>query len=243
MNKLIYSINSFFKKNGQQLLSYGSIAGVITTAVLSANDTLKAVDIFNELDTEDKKEKLKAAAVCYIPTFIAVSSTIAMIATNNHLTIKTEAQLLDAYISTKGALEQYKNGVIAAVGEEAEAKIEEKLYPREYDVGDEHEDGEELFYDEYSHKFFYSTMTDVTTALYHVNRNFILRGYVPVNEYYDFLGIDHIPTGDVEGWSWDNFAEDGLQWIDFAVRKVKKDDVLPYWQISMIFDPDILFKS
>lgn len=47
-----------------------------------------------------------------------------------------------------------------------------------------------LFYDEHSNRYFESTIEQVIAAEYHLNRNYILRGYSYLNELYEFLGLE-----------------------------------------------------
>ena len=52
-------------------------------------------------------------------------------------------------------------------------------------------------------------------AEYHLNRNYILRGFARLNEFYKFLGLETTDYGDTVGW--DVCSE--IYWIDFNHRK------------------------
>lgn len=61
----------------------------------------------------------------------------------------------------------------------------------------------------------------------------MLRGYVTINEFYEFLGISHIDGGDMLGWD----ACEEIFWIDFDHRKITLDDGMECCYISTVFSP------
>lgn len=69
-----------------------------------------------------------------------------------------------------------------------------------------------LFYDEHSNRYIESTIEQVIAAEYHLNRNYILRGYSYLNKLYEFLGLESTNYGSVLGWV---SNDDGMYWIDF----------------------------
>ena len=81
-------------------------------------------------------------------------------------------------------------------------------------------------------------MAAVLNAQYHVNRNLQLRGEVSINEYYDFLGIDKIENGDDIVWSYDQFVEESILWLDFNNMHTVLDDGLECCVISCSLIPN-----
>lgn len=103
------------------------------------------------------------------------------------------------------------------------------------DLSLEENNGESLiFYDEHSGRYFESTIEQVLNAEYHLNRNYILRGYSYLNEFYEFLGIEETDYGSVLGWAPN---DDGMYWIDFNHRKLSSDDGSDVYIIEMPFEP------
>ena len=90
-----------------------------------------------------------------------------------------------------------------------------------------------MFYDEYGDRFFETTLEQVISAEYHLNRNFILRGYTTLNELYDFLGLEPTDYGDTVGWA----VEDELYWIDFNQRKTTINNNVEFCVIEMPWGP------
>lgn len=91
-----------------------------------------------------------------------------------------------------------------------------------------------LFYDGYSNRFFESTIEQVMSAEYHLNRNYVLRGYTVLNELYEFLGLDDTEEGSVLGWA---PIDDGMYWIDFNHHKARLKDGTEYYILQMPFAP------
>ena len=94
-----------------------------------------------------------------------------------------------------------------------------------------------LFYDAWSERYFESTIEQVITAEYHINRNFVLRGYTVLNELYDFLGLEPTDYGSKLGWA----VEDDILWLDFNHRKTLLDDGLEVYIIETPWPPSADF--
>ena len=106
------------------------------------------------------------------------------------------------------------------------------------------EGGKQLFYDDFSGRYFRSTIEDVQRAEYYLNRDLAMRDYAYLNEFYELLNIDPIDSGWTLGWSsgacldmyWQN-------WIDFNHKKVTMDDGLECCIITMFQEPIANFED
>ncbi len=87
----------FIKRNSATILSFVAVAGVVATAITSANATPKAV---RALDTAKlnkgeeeltKIEKVKTLLPVYLPTIITGSATVVCILGSNVLNQRTQA--------------------------------------------------------------------------------------------------------------------------------------------------------
>ena len=96
-------------------------------------------------------------------------------------------------------------------------------------------DDKVVFYEELSGESIVCYEREIMDAEYHLNRNFALRGYAALNEFYEFLGLPKTDYGDAVGWS----MSYGYSWIDFEHRLINRDDGgTPIYSIDMIFPPD-----
>ena len=70
--------------------------------------------------------------------------------------------------------------------------------------------------------------------LYHLNRNFMFAGVIPLNDFYEFLGLEKTELGDAVGWS---SCNGDIYWIDFNHHRLTLDDGMEIYVIDMVFEP------
>lgn len=234
LERLTYQSIRFAKKNAPTILTCIGSVGVVGTAVLTAKASIKASKLLEEAENEKGeeltvKESIRVAGPAYIPAVLVGASTIACIFGANILNKHKQASLASAYALIDNSYRQYKNKVKELYGEETHNNIIDaiaKEQPKEvhitaggvisnYTQEIESDSEPRLFYDEYSERYFESTIEKVLLAEYHLNRNYILRGFARLNEFYEFLGLEPKDYGDAVGW--DVCGE--IYWIDFNHRK------------------------
>lgn len=226
--------NLFLKKNSATILTVAAAAGVITTSILSAKAAIKASRVLAHKE-EEKGEKLtleetiSAVWTIYIPSIVAGGSTIACVFGANILNQRQQASLASAYALIDSSYKEYKAKLKELYGEEAHNNIVDAIASEKcgevhisaggltsaYTQEIESDAEPRLFYDEYSGRYFETTIEKVLLAEYHLNRNYILRGFARLNEFYEFLGLE--PTDYDENIGWDICG--GIYWIDFNHRK------------------------
>lgn len=258
----------FLKKNSSTILSITAAVGVVATSYLSAKSAIKAAKII-ESEEADKGEKLtfketvSAVWTVYIPPVVLGASTIGCIFGANILNKRQQANLASAYALINSSYQEYKAKVKELYGEETHNNIIDAIaaekcedvhiragglvssYTQEIDDDSE----PRLFYDEYSGRYFESTIEKVLLAEYHLNRNYILRGFARLNEFYEFLGLEQTDYGETVGW--DICGE--IYWIDFNHHKtIIGDDndnfecyiiEMPYYPRRRLYGPIRRLKS
>lgn len=250
MNKVLSKSNIFFKRNASTILTGIGAIGVVTTTVMAVKATPKVLTLLEKAE-EEKGEKLtkldmvRVAAPSYIPSFIMGASTIACIFGANALNKRNQAALMSAYALLDSSYKEYKSKIETIYGEGTDDRIKEEIAKDKYEESDiEPNDGTLLFYDEFSGRYFNSTIEKVQRAEYYLNRDLTMRDYAYLNEFYEHLGIETIDSGWKYGWStgacldcyWQN-------WIDFNHKKVTMDDGLECTIITMFQDPIIDFEE
>lgn len=187
--------------------------------------------------------KALVIAPYYIPTVLIATGTITCIVSSYVTSVKTQKSLVAAYTLLDGAYKAYRDKNVELYGEENDHQIRKNIaYGQFEDILVF--DGETLFYDEYSGRYFKSTIEDVKDAEYKLNRYFALRGYCELNEFYELLGLEATDYGHTIGWS--QYMGDtsyGYTWIDFTHQIEETEDGLEYYVISYPFIPtsDFLF--
>lgn len=257
MNGLLAKSQLFIKRHGSTILTFMGGAGVVVTVVTAVKATPKAITLIEE--AKEKKgeelttfETIKVAAPKYIPTILIGAGSLVCIFGANILTRREQAALISAYTLLDNSYKEYRNKLKELYGEEAHEEIVNAIAVEKVkEVGisaeclcanssltDDDACGEPiLFYEEYSGRYFESTIEQVIVAEYHLNRNFILRGYTTLNEFYEFLGLETTDYDSKLGWT----PDDGLFWIDFNHRKVVMDDGLECYILEMMWEPSADF--
>ena len=236
----------WFKRNGSTLLTFLGAGGMIATVVMGIKATPKAMSSCANSESENqngdltKLEIIKAVAPAYIPTVVMGAGTLVCIFGANILSRKQQAALIGAYAMLESAYQEYKHKVQSFCGPETGRAIERALEEEKLDREEDRPPWNEIqtFYIQGQSQFFERTMEEVVEAEYHLNRNFILKGEVTLNELYEFLALPITEEGEQLGWNiYDGEAFYGYQWIDFYHRHYVSDDGVNVCEIEMPFGP------
>lgn len=243
----------FFKRHGSTILTCMGAVGVVATSIMAVKATPKALEQIKEAEEEKgddltKLEIIKATGTTYIPSIAMGVGSIACIFGANILNKNQQASLASAYALIETSFKEYKNKLKELYGEETHNNIIDAIAVEkatdmwvrsdylctECDLAIDEDSEPRLFYDMHSGRYFETTIEQVLSAEYHLNRNYILRGYAYLNELYEFLGIEQTDYGSVLGWAPN---DDGMYWIEFSHRKAVLDDGLECYIIDMPFEP------
>mgnify|MGYP006958734310 CR=1 FL=1 len=228
IQKLLHKSGLCIRKYSPVALSFVASAGVVVTAIAAAKATPRAValvyaDSRKKHDGDPyaytKKEAFIAAWKCYIPAVAFGASTIACIMGANALNRRQQAALTSAYALVQSSYKEYKDN----------------WYDSSLDFGEGMEpEVSRTFYDSFSQRYFESTIEKVIQAEYHLNRNFMFAGVIPLNDFYEFLGLEKTELGDAVGWS---SCNGDIYWIDFNHHRLTLDDGMEIYVIDMVFEP------
>lgn len=234
------------KKAAPYILSGLSVVGVVATAVLSAKNTVKA------LEQADKRDDVWK---CYIPTALSVIATAAVIIGNGVLNHKQQASLISAYTVLASTYKKYRDKTKETYGVEADRRIMQAIAVEKpkpivisrpgvtavssLEWGVDSQETEHLFYDRFSDRYFTSTINKVLQAEMNLSYDFSLGGWVSMNDFYELLGLEKVDGGDEVGWS----VCDDLYFIEFdhyteLIEDPRTDDSLEALVIDYIWPPD-----
>lgn len=263
MNGLLRKSKLYLKRSSPTILTCASVIGMVATTVMAVRVTPKATRLIEQSEVEKKLklgqgsesldgeltplEIIQLTWRCYIPAALVGLSTIVCIFGANILNERNQASLASAYALLNQSHKRYKKAATSLYGEDADSKILKEVAKEMYVSADGHSlyspdtnNGEvTLFYDEQSERYFTSTIAAVINAQYHFNRNLTLRGGAYLNEFYDFLGIDHTDFGDSVGWYLYEMMDSGLQWLDFENQYVKLEDGMECYIIRPLCEPTL----
>lgn len=246
---------AFIQRNSATALAIAGAVGVVATVITTTRAAPKAIRLLNEAKERENHEltiwqKMQVTIPVYIPVILTGSATIFCILSSNILNKASQASLMSAYMLVDQSFKDYKRKLKELYGQEVHDRIIESLAvekaeaPRITSVGmyqivdltiNEALCGPKLlFYETLSERFFESTLEAVLEAEYHTNRNYILRGFQTVNEWYEFLGLKPSDDGNRMGWA---PMDEGEFWIDFNHRKARLEDGTEFYIIEVMQTP------
>lgn len=251
MKNLLNRSQMFLKRNAPTILTCVGAVGVVATSVMAVKATPKALRCLEDAREEKgeeltKLEVVKVAGPAYIPAVVMGAATIACIFSANVLNKRKQAALISAYALLDNSYKEYKKKVIELYGDDADQLVREEIVKDKYEERDIslEDDSKQLFYDEFSDRYFESTMENVLKAEYEVNRKLSSHSGLYLNEFYELLGVPPVDYGDHLGWSaaevYDMCWE---SWIDFYHKKVDMDDGFDCFIISFSPDPTFNFED
>lgn len=252
-------MKDFIKRNGATILTCIGGIGVVATTVLGIKATPKALSKLEEAEKSKGEklttyEKVKIAGKEYIPTTTVGIGTLACIFGANVMNKKHQASLVSAYALIDSSYREYQQKLKELYGEEAHQEIVDAIAAEKAkNVGvrtagfvdqnklyvDDQCGETRLFYIECEQRFFEATLEQVISAQYHLNRNYNLRGYSVLNEFYDFLGLEPTDYGSEVGWC--NYDEYTF-WVDFNNRETEING-RKCIVIEMPYGPDMEWKD
>ena len=247
MNLLQYS-KLFMKRNASTILTVTGSIGVIGTAIAVGKATPKAIDILDRAKKEKgedltKLETIKLAAPVYIPAIMIGASTIICIFGANILNARKQAALMSAYALLDNSYKEYKKKFIELYGDDSDCNVREELAKDNYESKPIESD-KQLFYDEFSQRYFESTTEQVLKAEYEINRLISTESAVFLNEFYDLVGLEQTDYGDFLGWSsYELMETTWYSWVDFDHTKTVMDDGLECTIISFRMEPIFDFEN
>jgi hypothetical protein len=239
LSKVGYESLLYLKRNQATVLTCIGAIGVVATTVTAIKATPKAMKLINKMDEYSTTvDKIKVVLPVYIPSIFMGAGTIMCIFGANALNTKQQASLTSAYTLINSYHNTYRNKLIDLYGKEADEKIRNEIVRENcgyHQIGVDTPDGKFIFYDEISGRSIERYEREIMDAEYHFNRNFAMRGYASLNEFYEFLGLPQTDYGDSLGWS----ISDGYSWVDFEHRLISTDDGgIPIYSIDMVFPPE-----
>lgn len=259
LKRLAHKSAVYLKHNSSTILTIAGAVGVIATAVSAATATPKAIELV-KMAKEEKGEDLTkvetviVAGPAYIPSALLGASTIFCLFGANVLNKRQQASMVSAYALANRSYKDYRSKVKELLGNETDVRIMDAIVKDKCDYqgvyapgyGSLEGNGEtRLFYDEWGERYFESTIEAVQNAEYHLNRNLSLRGYVDMNEFYRFLGLEPTKEGEVFGYSVGMLVENWEScWIEFDHRTVPiSEDGLECIVISLPMEPSIEYED
>lgn len=212
----------FVQKNQSTILTALGVAGLVSTGVLTAQATVKAVRKCDEIDPDMRmKERFLLTWRMYLPPVIMGGVSIACILGAHSADAKKNAALAGLYAVTEETLQDYRKKIVDKIGEKKEEEIygeavEERI--KRHPVSDDKivrtGNGDVLFYDTYSGRYFMSDIESIRKAENILNKDMLYGfSWKSLNDFYCEIGLGEIKIGEELGWT-----PDELIHVQFSSR-------------------------
>lgn len=238
------NLERLLKRKASSILALIGAGGVVATGVAAARGTPKALILIEQAKQEKGEELTKLeivvnAAPAYVPAIAFGTSSIICILGAEILNKKKQAALVSAYNVLANYHKNYREALINLKGESIEEEIHVEMARANYNfrqIDMDTPDAKCVWFDEMSGESFTRYEREIMNAEYHFNRNFTMRGYAYLNEWYSFIGLPPTDDGDLLGWS----MEDGISWVDFEHYPIAKDSNSQAYCITPVYGPGML---
>ena len=212
--KIAKNVGGVLSKNSPHILTGLGCAGLITTAVLSAKATPKALLILQEEEAYrekkhfiplDKIDKIKLTWKCYIPAGTMGAVTIGCIVGANTVNARRNAALASLYALSETAFREYKSKVVQEIGKTKETKIHDDVVKDHIAANPSGNvivsgNGDVLCYDMLSGRYFMSSYETIRQKFNDLNYELRSEMRLNLNSLYYALGLDPIELGNMMGF-------------------------------------------
>jgi hypothetical protein len=240
----IRQANKYASKNAPALMTVVGVAGVITTAFLSASASFKAVRVIDAAKEENEpseeplerlKENTKLVWKLYIPPVTTGLVTIGAIAYAHKLGSKRTAAAISAYTITERAFAEYRNKVVEEIGSHREQVVRDDIARDEVSKKSSNQiilagSGEVMCCELYTRRYFMSDMETLRKAQNDINNRAMHDLYVTLDEFYNIVNLPSTAHSGELGWDSDRLmdlefstvlSEDGRPCLAFNYNYIK----------------------
>jgi len=222
-------MNEFFKKfkmlvvdNSPLILTYLSVAGVVSTTVLAVRATPKALDKLSKVkwdaESNNREPNIKETVVVvwkdYTPATVSGVFTIACIIGAQAINMRKNAALVSIYSLTETMLREYQAKVREIHGENKERKVREEITKDSIAsapmaLAEVHITGlgEQLCYDSFTGRYFKSDIETLRRAQNDINAQILNNNYASHNDFYNLIGLSRTQFGEEAGWNLDQLLD------------------------------------
>lgn len=218
MRNIFKVIKPFLVKHQPEILMSMGIGGMIFSTIWSVKATSKAKDIVEtqrnirvlngEYNDFTKKEIVKLTWKLYIPVVAGMAISIPCIVMGNRISNKRNLALAAAYTISETALQEYQDKTKEIVGEKKYEKIQESVSQELISKNPGNSvimmnDGDSLFFEPYSGRYFKSNWNDISKAANELNAMALgnLSGITTLGDWYSVLGLDATELDNELGWA------------------------------------------
>lgn len=211
----VKNVGQALKTHSPELLTGLGIAGVVTTAYLTAKSTVKAFRVIDKHEQSegapnDNKERIKERVQLtwryYIPPAASGAATIGCIVGLQRVGSRRLAAVASAYAIAERGFSEYREKVVEQIGKGPEQKVRDSIAQDRVNARPPSGEviylgtGHVLCCELFTHRYFRSDMETLKKAQNDINNQINNQHYVALDEFYDIIGLPHTSNSCVVGW-------------------------------------------
>lgn len=227
------------KRNSSSILTGLGVAGSVGSLILGVKATPQALEklekaYFDKNSYENqveyarvaltKTEIIKTVWIDYIPAVGLQVLTIACVVGAQSINMRKQAAIISAFSISEAALREYQERM-AVEAPTKDRKVRDdmaKAVVESNPVGDREilliGDGDQLFYESHTDRYFMSTMQKIKKIINDLNFRILQQDYASLNEFYSAIGLKNVEIGDQTGWTPEHPIE-----VDFSTQLTEDD--------------------
>lgn len=205
--------------NSPVLLTSVGVAGTIATAVLTGKASFEAAKIINETERMrdiysayppeplEPKEKVELVWKLYIPPVVVGAGTVSAIVLANRIGTRRAAAMAAAYTISEKAYTEYREKVVEKLGEAKEQEVRDEIAQQRVNANPPNseviivDNGDVLFLESYTGRYFKSSMETVKKALNDTNYQMYSDMYASLGDFQQRVGLPRTSLSEEVGWT------------------------------------------
>lgn len=215
ITRITKNLGGVISKNSPHILTGLGCAGLLSTAILSAKATPKALIILEEeriyrekkhFIPMSKTDRLRLTWKCYIPAGVVGVTTIGCIIGANTVNARRNAALASLYALSESAFREYKTKVVQEIGKTKETNIHDEIVKDHIAKNPPNNNviitgsGDVLCYDMLSGRYFMSSYETIRQKFNDLNYELRSEMRLDLNSLYYSLGLPPIELGNMVGF-------------------------------------------
>ena len=211
--KFTKNLGGLISKNSPHILTGLGCAGVVSTTILAAKASPKAIAILEEeveyrkrkkITPMSKIDKVKLTWKCYIPTGVVGATTIGCIIGANTVHTKRNAALASLYVLSESTFREYKSKVVQEIGKPRETKVRDEI-AKDHIANNPPQAGSVIFTgsgdvlccDKLGERYFYSSYETIRQKVNDLNFRLRHEMRLNLNEFYYEMNLAPTKLGEM----------------------------------------------
>ena len=218
-------IGQVLKKNLPVILTAIGTVGVVATAVLAVKATPNAMDILEDHEDDDIKDKILAVAPAYVIPAIVGVGTIACVISAQVINQKRLGRLAASYAALGGLYTKYRDKIKEKIGAAEEGLVNHEVQEEVQDILN---DGKTWYKDPITGGTWEATYEQLLQAQLDINEEFAITGVTSLS---DFLRLAGAPRH-----IWNSKQARNTSW---GVMSMPMEEDICYIRVNTIDTDDI----